>query len=142
VGGQGIERREILHYIGKMVRPNWSHAQNTTLSAIITLVRIKPHFLQLLELVRENPRRSNEDTEQEIRARSPNFDSELEVPRVIVWYNAVARIPFPANLFRGQYDTHFGIVRAENGMVEQDATFKGDSVPDRLKLFKPRKTNQ
>jgi hypothetical protein len=124
---------------GKMVRPNWSQAQNTTLSAIITLIRIKPHFLQLLDLVRENPRRSDEDNETEIRSRIPNFDSEFEVPRVIVWYNAVARTPFPTNLFRGEYDTHFGIVRAENGTVEQDVTFEGSSVPDRLKLFKPRK---
>lgn len=122
---------------GKMVRPNWSHAQNTTLSAIITLVRIKPHFLQLLDLVRENPRRGDEDNEAEIRSRIPNFDPDLEVPRVIVWYNAVARNPFPSDLFRWDYDTHYGIVCAENGMVEQDVTYEGHAVPKRLKLLKP-----
>jgi hypothetical protein len=127
---------------GKMIRPNWSQAQNTTLSAIITLVTIKPHFLQLLDLVRENPRTSNEGNEAEIRSRIPNFDPNLEVPRVIVWYNAAARIPFPMNLFRGDYDTHFGTVRTENGIVEQDVTYEGSAVPDRLKLFKPREANQ
>jgi hypothetical protein len=124
---------------GKMVRPNWSQAQNTTLSAIITIVIIKPHFLQLLDLVRNNPSLTLEESEAEIRSKIPDFDSELEVPRVIVWYNGVARIPFPTSLFRGDYDTHFGIVRFENGIVEQDVTYEGQAVPDRLKLLKPRK---
>jgi len=57
------------------------------------------------------------------------------VPRVIVWHNAVARIPFPTNLFRGAYDTHFGIVRVEDGEVEQDVTYEGSDVPNRLRLF-------
>jgi hypothetical protein len=127
---------------GKMVRPNWSQAQNTTLSAIITLVRIKPHFLQLLDLVGENPKRSIEESEAEVRSKIPNFDPDWEVPRVIVWHNAVARVPFPTSLFRGDYDTHFGIVRSENGTVEQDVTYEGQAVPDRLRLFKPHKTNQ
>src|SRR6266446_1210829 len=42
---------------GKMIRPNWSEPQNTTISAVISVVRIQPHYLQLLDLVRENPRR-------------------------------------------------------------------------------------
>jgi hypothetical protein len=127
---------------GKMVRPNWSQAQNKTLSAIITLVKIRPHFLQLLDLVRQNPSRTIEDHEAELRSRVPNFDPDFEVPRVIVWYNAVARVPFPTSLFRGAYDTHFGIVRAENEIVEQDVTFEGSAVPDRLRLLKPRKADQ
>jgi hypothetical protein len=127
---------------GKMIRPNWSQAQNTTLSVIIALVNIRPHYLQLADLVRDNPRRSIADSEAEIRSRIPHFDAEFEVPRVIVWYNAVARIPFSTSLFRGEYDTHYGILRAENGMVEQDVTYEGNSVPDRLRLFKPRKAIQ
>jgi hypothetical protein len=118
---------------GKMIRPNWLQAQNTTISAIITVVSIKPHFLQLLDLVRENPRRDNE---AEIRRRIPEFDPEFGVPHVIVWYNAVARIPFPTTLFRGAYDSHFGIVRVENGEVEQDVTYEGSAVPGRLRLLK------
>jgi hypothetical protein len=120
---------------GKMIRPNWSEPQNTTISAVITVVRIQPHFLSLLDLVRENPHRDNE---AEIRARIPHFDPEFQVPRVIVWHNAVARIPFPTNLFRGAYDSHFGVVRVENGEVEQDVTYEGDAVPDRLRLLKAR----
>src|SRR5882724_5256108 len=120
---------------GKMIRPNWSLAQNTTLSAIITVVSIRPHFLQLLDLNRENPYRSIEEDEEEIRLRIPNFDQQLEVPRVIVWHNAVARIPFPTSLFCGEYDTHYGVARAEkNGIVEQDVTYEGSAVPNRLKL--------
>jgi hypothetical protein len=57
------------------------------------------------------------------------------VPRVIVWHNAVARVPFRNDLFCGQYDTHYGIVRAEDGIV-QDVTHEGSAVPDRLKLLK------
>lgn len=123
---------------GKMIRPNWSEPQNTTISAIITVVRIQPHFLSLLDLVRDNPRRDNET---EIRNRIPDFDPEFQVPRVIVWHNVVARIPFPTDIFRGAYDSHFGIVRVENGEAEQDVTYEGSAVPDRLKLFKPLKTH-
>ena len=52
---------------------------------------------------------------------------------------SVARIPFPTSLFRGDYDSHFGIVKNENGMVQQDVTFEGNAVPERLKLSKPPK---
>jgi len=119
---------------GKMIRPNWTEPQNTTISALITLVRIQPHFLQLLDLVREDPRRDNE---AEIRSRIPDYDQAFEVPRIIVWHNAVARIPFPTDLFCGAYDTHFGIVRVADGEVQQDVTYEGSAVPDRLRLRKP-----
>jgi hypothetical protein len=123
---------------GKMIRPKWSEPQNTTIAAIITVVRIQPHYLQLLDLVRENPRRDLAEYEAEIRSRIPDYDPAFEVPRVIVWHNAVARIPFPEQLFCGNYDTHFGIVRVEDGEVEQDVTFEGSAVPSRLRLLKPR----
>lgn len=118
---------------GKMIRPNRPEPQNTTISAIITIVAIRPHFLQLLDMVRENPR---EGYGPEVSNRIPGFDPEFEVPRVIVWHNAVARIPFPTLLFRGAYDTHFGIVPVENGKAEQSVTYEGDTVPDRLRLLK------
>lgn len=124
---------------GKMIRPNWSEPQNTTISAIITVVKVRPHFLRLMDLIRDNPRRSIEEDEQELRSQIPNFDLESEVTRLIVWHNAVARIPFPANLFCGAYDTHFGIVNLQRGEVEQDVTYEGDAVPNRLKLFKAAK---
>jgi hypothetical protein len=84
-------------------------------------------------LVRENPGRDNE---AEILRILPVFDPDLAVPRVIVWHNAVARMPFPTDLFCGEYDTHYGIVRIVDGTVEQDVTHEGTAVPDRLKLLK------
>jgi hypothetical protein len=116
---------------GKMIRPNRLQPQNTTLSALVTVVSIQPHFLRLLDSVQENPRRDNETA---IRTIVPDYDPAFAVPRVIVWHNAVARIPFPTNLFRGAYDTHFGIVRVEDGEVEQDVTYEGSKVPNRLRL--------
>jgi hypothetical protein len=90
-------------------------------------------------MVRENPRRDNEI---EIRSRIPGFDAAFEVPRVIVWHNALARVPFPANLFRGGYDTHFGVVCVNKGEIELDVTYEGSKVPSRLKLFKPKNATQ
>jgi len=46
---------------GKMIRPNWSKPDNTTISALVTVVSIQPHFQRLLDLVRENPRGDNEN---------------------------------------------------------------------------------
>lgn len=124
---------------GKMIRPNWSEPQNTTISALITVVKIQPHYLQLLDLVRENPRKDLVDCEAEIRSRIPDYDPAFEVVRVIVWHNAVARIPFPQQLLRGEYDSHFGIVRVKDGEVEQDVTYEGGAVPKRLRLLQPQR---
>jgi hypothetical protein len=121
---------------GKMIRPNWSQAQNTTLSAVIVVSKIKPFLMEMTDMIVENP---GIDIEAEMRQKIPNFDPYIEVPRVVVWYNGVARIPFPATLFRGDYDTHYGIVRAEDGVVEQNVTYEGSGVPDRIRLSKPRK---
>jgi hypothetical protein len=121
---------------GKMIRPNWSQAQNTTLSAIIVVSMIKPFLIEMTDLMVENP---GIDIEAEMRQRIPNFNPDIDIPRVVVWYNGVARIPFPSTLFRGDYDTHYGIVRAEDGVIEQGVTYEGSAVPDRIKLSKRRK---
>jgi len=115
---------------GKMIRPKESKVQNTTLSAIITVDIIQPFLMQLTDLMVED---STRDWETELRQTIPDFDPNLEVPRVIVWHNAVARIPFPANLFCGDYDTHFGVMAFEQGV-----TYEGSALPDRLRLSKPR----
>jgi hypothetical protein len=119
-----------------MIQPKWKQAENTTISAIITLMSIQPFRMELMDMMLDNP---GIDVEVEMRQTIPNFDPHLEVPRVIVWHNGLARIPFPANLFRGDFDTHYGVVSAENGMVEQGVTYEGSAVPDRLKLSQPRK---
>jgi hypothetical protein len=111
---------------GKMIRPNWKHPENTTISAIITVDIIKPFLMEMADLIAEDRTR---DWETELREKIPGFDKDLEVPRVIVWHNAVARISFPANLFCGDYDTHYGIMA-----VEQGVTYEGTALPDRLKL--------
>ena len=111
---------------GKMIRLKESKVQNTTLSAIITVDIIRPFMMQMADLIAEDRTR---DWETELREKIPGFDPNLEVPRVIVWHNAVARISFPANLFCGDYDTHYGIMA-----VEQGVTYEGSALPDRLKL--------
>jgi hypothetical protein len=83
-------------------------------------------MMQMADLIAEDRTR---DWETELRGKIPGFDPNLEVPRVIVWHNAVARISFPANLFCGDYDTHYGIMA-----VEQGVTYEGSALPDRLKL--------
>jgi hypothetical protein len=122
---------------GKMIRRKQGQVENTTLSAIIVVLSIQPFLMELTDLMVENP---GIDFEGEMRGRIPDFNPYHEIPRVIVWHSAVARIPFPANLFRGDYDSHYGIVQRDNGAVEQYVTYEGSAVPDRLKLLKiPRR---
>jgi hypothetical protein len=97
---------------GKMIRPNWSQPQNTTISAIITLSTIKPHYQLLVEMIRGDRTRGIAECEAELRRTVPDFDLSREIPRVVVWHNAFTRIPFPDGLFCGPSDTHFGIVQA------------------------------
>jgi hypothetical protein len=84
-------------------------------------------------LVDEDPTKDIAEYAAEIHDRIPEYDSTLQVPRVIVWHNGVARIPFPKILFCGPHDTHFGIVQVAEGVVEQDVTYQGSGVPYRLK---------
>jgi len=115
---------------GKMIRFRESKVQNTTLSAIITVDIIKPFLIELTEMMVEDDTR---DWEAEMRQTKPDFDPNIEVPRVIVWHNAVARMPFPDNLFCGDYDTHYGVSGKQQGV-----TFEGCALPDSLRLSKPR----
>lgn len=117
---------------GKMIRPNWSKPQNTTISALITLSTIQPHYVRLVEMIRENRSREIEDCQAELERTHPGYDPNLTVPRVIVWHNAVARIPFPPDLFCGLYDSHFGVVQ-EEGNTFQRVTFRGSLLPPSVK---------
>jgi hypothetical protein len=63
----------------------------------------------------------------------PIFDLNLSLPRVIVWHNAFARKPFPADLFCGIYDSHFGILKDEVGTFQQ-STFRGSQLPDSIEI--------
>ncbi len=125
--GDLSQTRQVFLGRGKMIRPYWSKPENTTLSALITLTIIQPHYVALSELFREHPGCGIEECRQELIRVIPNFDETLEVPRVIVWYNAYARIPFPSDLFNGPYDTHFGVVDGE-----QRITFRGQQLPQSI----------
>lgn len=117
----------------KMLRPGPAAPQNTTISALITLRLIRPHYLRLLDLVRELPAMGVAELEEEARRTIPDYNPELAVPCVIVWHNAASRIPFPDGLFRGPYDTHFGVVK-EDGGLSQRVTYRGSLLPARLKV--------
>jgi hypothetical protein len=115
---------------GMMIRPHWRKPDNTTIAAIVTVDIIRPFWTQFLDLVDEDRTR---DWNTELRQTIPDYDPNLQVPRVIVWHNAFARIPFPANLFCGDYDTHFGAMGREHGV-----TYEGSKLPDSLRLSKRR----
>jgi hypothetical protein len=118
---------------GKMLRPNRETPQNTTISAVITLSQIRPHHLRLLDMVHEYPEMSVSELEQEAERTIPDYNPNHQVPRVIVWHNAVARIEFPEDLFRGPYDTHFGAVPEDDGVVQR-VTYRGALLPPRVKV--------
>lgn len=118
---------------GKMIRPHWSQPQNTTISALITLSVIQPHRQLLLEASRADRSRSVEECNAELEGTIQDFDPTRQVPRVIVWHNAVARIPFPDDLFCEPYDTHFGIRHDEEGLVQR-VTYRGMALPDSVEI--------
>ena len=120
---------------GKMVRPKLPKPQNTTISALVTLGTIKPHYLLLAEAYgAAGDGCTVQDCQAELERKVPSFNTEWALPRVIVWHNAVARIPFPKDLFCGPYDTHFGVVgNGEEGLAQQ-ITYRGSSLPERVKV--------
>jgi hypothetical protein len=113
---------------GKMIRPKWSKPQNTTIAAVITLSSIQPHYVLLIEAIRAHRDKSIDDCQAILERTIPDFDPNLSVPRVIVWHNAVARMPFPDDLFCGLYDSHFGVVKDKEGTFQR-VTFRGSQLP-------------
>jgi len=118
---------------GKMIRPHWAKPQNTTIAALITLTKIQPHYELMKEALRSAEDKDIEQCLTELESTVPNFDLNFSIPRVIVWHNGFARIPFPADLFCGDYDTHFGVVKDEEGSFQR-ATFRGSQLPDSVKV--------
>ena len=134
--GDASQTKQTFLKRGMMIQPHWKVAENTTLSAIIVVSMITPFLMEMTDMIVANP---GVDIEAEMREKIPNFNPYIEIPRVVVWYNAFARIPFPTSLFRGGYDTHYGIMHTEDGVIEQNVTYEGSAVPDRIKLSKSRK---
>ena len=125
---------------GKMIRPQWSKPQNTTIAALITLSSIRPHeaheidhYSRLINVMKENRGKTIEEYEAALRRKIPTYDPDLVVPRVIVWHNAFARIPLPDDLFCGPFDSHLGVARTNEGLF-QEVTFRGVELPESVKL--------
>jgi hypothetical protein len=74
-----------------------------------------------------------EECQAELHRTIPGYDPTLALPRVIVWHNAFARMPFPTDLFRGPLDSHLGVARCEKGVFQQ-VTFRGDQLPASVRL--------
>jgi hypothetical protein len=114
---------------GMMIGPH-GERRNTTISALITLTKIKPDYQKLVGLVRSKKMSVSECIDE--AESNPSLNTDLTVPRVIVWHNAMARMPFPDDLFCGPYDTHFGVVTEEGGAVDQTITFRGGLLPSHI----------
>jgi hypothetical protein len=131
--GDATKLRSAFLNRGKMIRPRWSKPQNTTIAALITLTTIKPHYEMFKESLRSPDASDFEKCLRELESTVPNFDLDFSVPRVIVWHNGFARMPFPADLFCGIYDAHFGVVKDEEGEFQR-VTFRGNQLPDSIKF--------
>ncbi len=108
---------------GKMLRGRTQ--QNTTISALITLRRVGAGWLRYRKMVKEFPKLSIDDTLKAAAERYVNFDLNEEHLGVIVWENAVARIPLSRTLFTGDYDLRWGVEGQD-----QTITFAGKCVAD------------
>jgi hypothetical protein len=108
---------------GKMVQP--THVQNTTISALITLRHLAVGILQFRKMVNEYPHLSIDGTLAAAAERFPNFDSGEKQLGVIVWENAVARIPLSRELFTGPYDERWGVEGDHQTIV-----FRGEKLAE------------
>lgn len=106
---------------GKMIRP--THTQNTTISAIITLRYVPIGSWQFQRVVKESPDLSMDETFVAAAERFPGFDIGERQLGVIVWENAVARIPLSRELFTGPYDERWGY---DDG--HQSIVFRGEKL--------------
>src|SRR5947209_6038970 len=76
---------------GKMIHR--THAQNTTISAIITLRHVGVGLRQYRAMLKKYPKLSTDETLAAAAETFTNFNFEEKQLGVIVWENAVARIP-------------------------------------------------
>ena len=119
---------------GKMIRP--TRHQNTTISAIITLRQINVGSRRIDKVWKERLHAEEEiedasilgayeDVCAEAARRYPHFDPNEKQLCVIVWENAVARIPLSRELFVGSYDERWGY---EDGY--QSIVFRGEKLSE------------
>jgi hypothetical protein len=120
---------------GKMFRyGDVDNAHNTTISALITLRYVQIgswKFDQLWKerkrvdnnFGRDNPVAASKEIYAEAENRSPSIDLDERRLGVIVWENAVARVPLSRDLFKGPYDKRWGY---EDGC--QKVVFQGEKL--------------
>ncbi len=80
---------------------------NSTISALITLRYVKSGYARLCRDFSE--KRATGVTAKEWIVMDHGVDSEEEHLGVIVWENSFARIPFPREIFCGEYDERYGL---------------------------------
>ena len=101
---------------GKMIRPHWKEPENTRISALITLRYVYVGYQRLRKVMSELKTSETGRVERavdvlrQLESTKLDFDREEQHLGVIVWENAFASIPFPRDLFRGDYDEIYGVV--------------------------------
>jgi hypothetical protein len=108
---------------GMMIRDG--HYQNTTISALITLRQIAVGRRRLRNIWKEIPKLSVQEAIEVAEKRYPGFDPDEMQPGVIVWENAVARIPLARDLFTGPYDERWGVEGQDQRIV-----FRGEQLAE------------
>ena len=102
---------------GKMIRPNWSKPQNTTISAVVTLRYVAVGMEIYRRFMKKHPDRSIDEMLALIEEQYPRFALDERRLGVIVWENAFARIPLSRELFQGPFDERWGVDGNEQGVV-------------------------
>jgi hypothetical protein len=100
---------------GKMIRPHWKNPENTRISCLLTLRFVDVGNARLNEYV--SKLKSDEvdrvkraaDIFQKLQNANLEFDREEKHLGVIVWENSFGAIPFPRDLFNGDYDEIYGL---------------------------------
>jgi len=92
---------------GKMIHKG--NVQNSTISALITLRKIRVGWSRYRNALKQFQNLSIEATLEAASEIYPNFDLEEEHLGVIVWENSIARIPLSRKLFTGDYDIRWGV---------------------------------
>ena len=122
---------------GKMFRyGDVDNAHNTTISALITLRHVGIGTLRVDKIWqerkkvdkgfgKEDPLAAFSEVCAAAAERYSNFDAEEKKLGVIVWENAVARIPLSRELFTGPYDERWGF---EDNC--QRIVFRGEKLAD------------
>lgn len=108
---KGSEREEFLSGRKMLLRGKRSETaqvRNTTISALITLRKVRTGYARLCNDLRERKEILGFSLGSWVCAER-DFNQDEEHPGVIVWENAFARLPFPRYLFCGRYDERYGL---------------------------------